>query len=139
MKFREYSQLYVATDGRYSKIGVSDNVLARQPKAIRFLDGEARTAVLRIVAYWTRPDSAHIERFFVTAIGYLRVAGQEWFDVPADDLVDAVGQQIWYLDIGRNDPKNRRPLPFNLEDRKAEKTEGLVRFQERYCRILEPC
>lgn len=112
MKFREYSQLYVATDGFYSKIGVTDNVRTRQPKAIR------PGALPSIVKHWDREDAAHLEKFMVMSLRYLCVSGQEWFSVPANDLVAAVEDQIWYVETGKA-MNARRPIPFNLQEIKV--------------------
>lgn len=79
MKFREFTHLYVATDGRYAKIGASDNIETRKPRPIRYIDGRRNTAVPRIVRHWCRPDAAHLERLIVQSMTYLTVAGQEWF------------------------------------------------------------
>lgn len=129
MKFREYTHLYVATDGRYSKIGVSDNIEKRKPRAIRYIDGRINTAVPRIVKHWCRQDAAHLELFIVQSLTYLAVAGQEWFDITPDGLIEAVEKQIWYIDIGRKDPSIRRPTSFNPEFTKVVRTEGLIRYQ----------
>lgn len=136
MKFREYTYLYVATDGRYSKIGVSDNIETRKPRAIRFHDGRANTAIPKIVKHWCRPDAAHLEKLIVTAFTYLAVAGQEWFDLPVDDLIEVVEKQIWYVDIGSADPKQRRPSTFNSKYVRAVRTEGLVRYQSIHWNVL---
>lgn len=103
--------VYIATDGRYSKVGVSSNPERRTPRPIRTSRKDGRGAPVRIVKYWHRPtDARWLEVKIRQSFSGRCIAGAEWFDMSVRNLSLAVDREIWYKDELPKDRMARCPI-----------------------------
>lgn len=107
----EYEHIYVAHDGRYAKIGVSNSPERRSVRPIRFKSDLKTVAQPVIVAHWHRPyDARKIESSFREWFADRAVAGFEWFDIPRHMLIRSVEREIWNADEWPKDRSVRCPI-----------------------------
>lgn len=82
--------VYVCRTPDGIKIGASKNV----PQRMKWVRGEA----LRV---WHRPDDAHrVEYNALRLVGVKAKRGSEWFDIPAEQAIEAVEAAIERVEAG---------------------------------------
>lgn len=113
---RQFSNVYVAKCGRFTKIGASSNVELR----MRALRAEHRVKV-RLVRAWEVENGYHVEgtAMWLLAKDYKRER-REWFRAPISVVVAAVEQAIEMVSAGNVAPFARERVALAKIEARSE-------------------
>lgn len=101
MASREYDFLYLATDGAYFKIGVTNNIKKRKPEPVRHDRKTKRRLQVEIVRWWLRPGrSKELETYIKSAFCDRCVYPKmfEWFDVTEQQIMREIERALRVTD-----------------------------------------
>ena len=94
------NHLYVATDGKLFKIGISAN----PPKRIKGLG-----SATRLIKAWRRPYAAEIEALIKAIFREFRAQGNEWFAITEKQMLAEVYRALRIEDDDQAMKRGRKP------------------------------